>query len=187
MIRNVSSLVPIIIGASLLAQGPPGESPLEIPDHIIFRFFFLRVQQMDVIADRFKSQGKDDSAPRSEIRRTAGLTEAEASLLKEIARSAADDLAAFDRDVAIPTIRSERAKLEQAEKQPSGVLATSLDDQRARVTMNYVDRLRTAMGPARFQQFYEWVKKTETPNIRWLDPNLKERRDPSSFIQQKQQ
>src|SRR5262245_43483584 len=61
-------------------SGPP-------PDHVLFRFFFMHVTRVEMIADQLRSQGKDDRAPRQQFKNSAGLTERETSLLKEVAQT----------------------------------------------------------------------------------------------------
>jgi len=156
-------------------QSPPPFTPTPssaLSDYTLFRAFFAHVSGVETAADSLKARGQNDRPMRSAIKNSAGLNDREASLLREIAVSSQRDLRAFETDVMMPALRAFTAK-HAKDRDPSRPppqedlqQASSLEAQRQKIVTDYMQRLKSGIGDARFQRLYDFVKRTEGPNIR---------------------
>ena len=140
-------------------------------DSVLFRFFFLHVASVDSIADNLKASGKSDSAARSKFARDAKLTDVEAGLLKDVAKRCNSGLEAHTRNEVAPAVQNLRAQNPTALKASALPPAAAeqlkdLDRQREKIVTDHVQELKSAMGPERFQKFYDYVRGTEAPRIK---------------------
>jgi hypothetical protein len=156
--------------AALAQQTKPIEPT--VPDHVLFRFFFRHVVNMDRFSRKVGVDGVKQDL------KDAGLTDGERSLLKEIAESEERELESFAKNIAVPAMAPIREKNAILHKngQPlveSTPVGRDLDARQRRIIESHVDRLRTGMGPVRFKTLYDFIKKTEEPNIHTFHPGDK--------------
>lgn len=150
-------------------QAPPvkgGPQP-PIPETVLFRFFFIRVNFLESSADRLAAAGKDSRGPRSEIKNSMRLTDSEESLLKEIASTCTDQ----DRDFLEQNTNQAKALRQQsqrggAERVAADQAREQLESSRDTLMKDCIGRLRNGIGPSRFERLVTLVRASEGPRIK---------------------
>jgi hypothetical protein len=161
-LRRVS--LPGILVACLI----PAFAQSPIPDAILFRVFFLRVAQIENGARLLEAQGNNAAAEsfRGTIRREAGLTIDEATLLNRIAIPCNDGYksASMNGTALLRQLRQSNPALSSASPQVVQQIQ-DLEAQRQQVILDCLATLRSGMKPFRFDALYKYVSATEGPNI----------------------
>ena len=146
----------LLAGAGLpaLCQDAPIRPLPQVPYWLIYREFLFRVTWLDALADRFAAQGKDDSGPRTLIRRQAGLTPAEEAALKSIAKAWRTQ-----NDSILAAARSLVAAGQHTAQSPQ---LQDLQNQRQQAVLDSNAQLQTVLGPATFKLLDVYVRRTST-------------------------
>lgn len=140
----------------LAALAPPATaqqvlpSAAEIPEEVLYQFFFFRVAWLEQSADEQRAKGADDSVARSLIRKQFQLSAGEESALKHIA------LDWSSKHQAILTQAQAVAETVAGPEHDRQML--ELKNQKKRNVLEHVAQLRSAFGPERFRQFDQLVR-----------------------------
>jgi hypothetical protein len=143
-----------------------------IPDAVLYRIYFGRVQAMERAAQSLKSKGLDNARMLQLVKQESGLNDREASLIKTIARSSRADVERFDSDVAKPAIDAAQADVARGAqtKEQAAQARKTLDTQRDKIITDYVAQLRASLGDERFKKLDNFVRHNVAPKIQVIDP-----------------
>lgn len=163
MFRRIHVL--LLTPALLFAQGAPDRP---VPESVLFQFFFLRYSASDAAA---RAKGKSDSPAKRALKDSAGLTDTEISLVKEIAASCTDLYNAKSRTGGAEVLQ---LRAQNASATPTPAIAARIDTlerERTKIITDCQDSLRRGMGAARYARFEAYVRQTEGPKVRYVDPS----------------
>jgi hypothetical protein len=97
----------------------------------------------------------------------SGLTDAEASLLKQVAASCRASLDAQSQAGAAIVNQLRTSYPKRSDLPPSAVQRIdALQAERERISSDCIQRLQNGMGTARFQRLYTFVRRTEAGSIK---------------------
>jgi hypothetical protein len=146
--RIVASVLLVIsLAVAVYAQGPVAfAAATPASNAALYDSFFFRVAWFEKIAQEQQAKGRDGSAPRSVIRREAGLKPTEAQALK-----------------AVATDYRSRLEVINAEARAAGPAGARLDSQafasrRKQLVFDHIDQLRSALGPRTFLRLDMYVR-----------------------------
>jgi hypothetical protein len=154
----------IALSMTATAQPPKG-TPLttsEPPDHVLFQFFFMHFG----IVDGLRNKGAAPDLLDRELK-VAGFTDGETNVIKEIALSSYRESERFraEGERIMKPLREKASVNGQGMDSASRAIANDLDTRARSITEADMDRLRIALGPARFQKLLDYIKETEGPRI----------------------
>lgn len=152
----VRTLIIALITSALPAHcQPQAARPLpEIPLYAFYDSFFTRVAWLDDLADTFLASGRDDSGPRHQVRREAGLSaDAEAALVRAAKnwRTANESL--------LKALRSATGSSTTLGPTPGTI---ALQNQRQQQVLAFVAQVQSTLGPATFKLLDVYVRRTST-------------------------
>jgi|GEM_PF-4116913 hypothetical protein len=143
-------------------QQPQVAEVKQPPDWILYDSFLFRMRWMEQVAEKSAAAGGDPAAVRLAIPRQAGLTTKEAAVLSAVAA---------DWWQAISALQDEKRARQGAGLAPPGPQQSQDYSARyRRITEEAVDRLRTALGPARFAQLDGFVRATSNVKVMQISP-----------------
>ncbi|MGH9899729.1 MAG: hypothetical protein ACRD4L_12865 [Pyrinomonadaceae bacterium] len=171
-----------------LPTTPAGVGGEQLPPHRLYRHVFRHMMLLERMAEEAEARGEDGSKYRNVYKSAAGLTDAQAAVLAQIARESDAEVNQID-DRAKQQINAARALV------PNGVLQAgqtpppppeslkNMQVERDQALLNSVDRLRGAFGAEEFARFDDYVKQNMGPAVKTVGsmrppPPAGERRQP---------
>ena len=160
-------------------SAPP--APRQLPQWILYEQVFKQVVFLDIRADAADQAGRDGSKLRNYYQVKAGLTTAEAALLKARAHAAVTELQTVNRQIssAVITFRAQlpsRGKLSaKAPLPPPSPELQALQHQRDKIMLDGVAALQAGMGADRFRNLDAFVQRELAPRVSLTTPKPRAR------------
>jgi hypothetical protein len=164
-----------LLAAGFLAQapcqnGPSAKPTKQIPDNVIYEFFFQRVAALDDLGSQLDANGKSGKMPRGQVQAEAQLSPAEAQALKAVAADCRS-LVAATKSAAQPLIDAARgqAAVSGAPSPSTRNQLRALQKQREKIVEDHIQQLKQAIGGNRFGKLDAYVRRTTAVQASVLD------------------
>jgi hypothetical protein len=138
----------------------------QVPPYVIYRFFFLHLDDLDQVALQEEARGNSGEGWRSHEERAAQLNEEEGKILKQVAYDCNKALRDLD-EKAKATIAASRAQDPNGKSVnlPLPPELVSLQDEQIAIVNSSVDDLRVKLGADSFKKLDDYIQtrfKTST-------------------------
>jgi len=172
----------VLLGGHALAQDPPNK-PAWVPakpagpagsaktprvsqavtEDVIYRFFFEHVENLDHVAEKLESEGKNGDGFRTHDQRLAGLTEDEGAMMKQVAYAC--NQAMKEQDAKVQAARKAYRTQSPGGGTPtaSAPEVTQALDERKEAINSYIAQLRAMLGESSFLKLDGYVKNLIQP------------------------
>jgi hypothetical protein len=131
----------------------------QVPPYVIYRFFFLHLDNLDQVALQEEAKGNSGDGWRIHEQRAAQLNEEEGKILKQAAydcNKAITELEEKERSIII-AFQSQHPNGESLTLPPPPELL-SLQNERIAIISSHVDDLRVQLGPDAFKKLDDYVQ-----------------------------
>jgi hypothetical protein len=154
-----------LVGALLLSMLPSAGGGQQIPDPIVYRFFFAHLENLDKVAAQQEARGKDGNAWRSHEQRAAGLSAAEGAVLKQVATDC--NLAVKQQRARMRAAFAAQMQAAQGKslRGPSPELR-QLAQEGDEMVGQRIERLRAELGEAAFRKLDDYLQRSFKPKIK---------------------
>lgn len=171
----------LAVGGAAHAAGPRPADPRSpaaatvLPDQVLYWHVLRHVVALDRKADAMDKKGQDGTPFRQLFQLNAGLNDAQARRLAEIAEDCVARVAETDRKAReiIVAARTQVSPGEQPLPPPSELV--ELQRERDAVVLAARDELRHELGDEDFSRFDKHVRKTVVPSLERTDPRVPSR------------
>jgi hypothetical protein len=157
-----------------------------LPQRILYAQVFKQIVFLDYQADLADQRGHDGSKFRNYYQLRAGLTPAEADILKAAAHDALTAVRAVDQQIntVVVIYRQQFPNGKWSAKTPPPPAPPelrTLQTAKNNIILKHVAALQTGFGAARFQHLDAYVQSAVAPHITVTKPNIPARPKPGTL------
>lgn len=171
-----------LVGVLLLSMLPSAGGGQQIPDPVVYRFFFAHLENLDKIAAQQEAAGKDGKGWRSHEQVAMGLTVDEGAAVKQVAADCNRSLKSQESRLkaAMAAVKSQTPK-GKSRKEPAPEL-NRIFAERDQIVSQHIEQLRSLLGEAAFQKLESYLRGNFKPKVKAQASQARSARNGSAAV-----